>query len=663
MKNLMFNKVRYLFEKYPFLFFSLAAVVQYREILFFNKKIGWDTLDAMFPHFLFMVDAFKSWTLPYYNPLIQGGFSFGENFFTAFLLNPIDILLAILSTVLPPLFVFQLQFPVLAALSGYWFFKFLYKINGEKTYSMLGGLCYFSSMLFPIAGQLPFFYAFVLLAFLLYPFCRLVEGKGYFIKIVALVCLITLMIKTYYFFIPFFLMIGFIISRYYYKHSYKKSLLFFGLASLCYVAVTFPILFYLKSSLADLYGTFLSPEPRLRSLVPEQIFYNSSIINVMGDIVDNRILPGGAWTRGFNIGLVLLFLIQVGLFFIKKEKIKEKSVFLFLMILTMFIARGALNSIHNALPLIKTFRWAFSYVYFAQIFYLLFIFIFPLRLEGLTKRSKSILAVIYLCFFSWITLRSENIKPLILLLPVLWLVFSFLKKEKWFMPSILILCFIYLFKTVDFNRLPDAGERVFITNRKVELSLQGNIRSVGSFGDYKWEDREWLYSKKPSLNGYNNSIHPIFWYLKGFPEVAEIAIPLCLKEKITLKSRDQYSKNDNAYLEEYRNDLLNLIRNYKCSDKIEKFNFTLDKLSFQSRSTTTLIVQNMNAFSLVNAFDAKEEFLPGGIRLVSSLADVPLVYEFNKGIWTKNILFNLLCFLILASYLLKIAFNRLRKGV
>jgi len=374
MKNMMILRLRNFLEKSPLGFFALTALLQYREILFLNKKIGWDTLDAIFPHFLFMVDAFKNFSLPYYNPLIQGGFSFGENFFTAFLINPIDIVLALFSTFLPPLFVFQLQFPILAALSGYWVYRFFYKMNNDQLYALLGGFCYFSSMLFPVAGQLPFFYAFVLLAFLLGALNEYLETESLFKIVVLLVIFTSLLVKTYYFFIPFFLTIGFVISVKYYRMPLLKMLMVYGLVSLTYIFMTFPILFYLKSSMSDLYGTFLSPEPRLRSLVPEEVFYHGTFRGVIADVVDNRILRGGGFTRGFNIGLVLLFIIQFWFLLTRKKRIWEKFLFLSLMILSMFFANGNLSKVHSLIPLIKTFRWGFSYVHFSQIFFLFLIF-------------------------------------------------------------------------------------------------------------------------------------------------------------------------------------------------------------------------------------------------------------------------------------------------
>jgi len=100
------NKVSEKIIKFPMVFFLVASAVQYRKIIFEGKKIGWDTLDAIFPHFLYMVDCFKNGTFPYYNPLIMGGFSFGENYFTAFLLNPLDVFIAMLATVISPLYIF-----------------------------------------------------------------------------------------------------------------------------------------------------------------------------------------------------------------------------------------------------------------------------------------------------------------------------------------------------------------------------------------------------------------------------------------------------------------------------------------------------------------------------------------------------------------------------
>lgn len=651
MKNIMIVRLRSFLEKYPLGFFSLAAVLQYREILFFNKKIGWDTLDAIFPHFLFMVDAFKNLSIPYYNPLIQGGFSFGENFFTAFLINPIDILLAIFSTFLPPLFVFQLQFPILAALSGYWVYRFFYKINDDQLYALLGGFCYFTSMLFPVAGQLPFFYAFSLLAFLLYPLNEMLATRSFIKAIVALILFITLLIKTYYFFIPFFLILGFVVSVKYYRLSLFKVSLIYGLASVLYLTMTLPVLVYLKSSMADLYGTFVSPEPRLRSLFPEKVLYHNSINEAFADIIDNRILTGKGFTRGLNLGLIFFFIIQLFLMLAKKRITYDKIILVIGMVVAVFFSTGSLGSLHTSIPLIKTFRWGFSYIHFAQLFLLFFIFCYPIKIKELNKSDRLLISGLYVLLFVWIIFTAENLKYLTVAPAIIIMVGFLFYKEEWLIPGAFLFCFVYMLKGVGFNQVRDNSEREQIANRKSEISIVENKREPGKFGSYEWEDRSWLYLKKPTMNGYNNSIHPIFWYLKGHSETAKIVIPLCVSNKLKLKERKDYPENDNQYLKMFRNDIVDLISIHACSENISEIKFTVDKLSFKAVSLQTLILQNMNSFLLKNQDILSEQVLPGGIRIVQSEIGTQVTYEFKKNTWIKNIVFNsiLLGFLICYS--------------
>lgn len=646
-------------SKNPSIIFIVASLVQYREILFANKMIGWDSLDAIFPHFLYMVDAFKNFSLPYYNPLIQGGFSFGENFFTAFLLNPIDIFLALISTVLSPLFIFQLQFPILAALSGYWIYRFFLRINNDQAYSILGGLCYSTGMLFPVAGQLPFFYAFVFLAFMIFPFPILAETKKKLSLAASLVFAVSFLIKSYYFFIPFFMLLSFFGLIKFYKMSPKKLVLLLGIVSLSYIVITFPILFYLKTSLSDLLGSFVSPEPRLRSLVPEQVFYNSSIISVMGDIIDNKIITGGAWTKGFNIGLVFLFFVQFSLLVTQKEKAKEKSALLFFMVFTMFVARGSFNSLHNALPLIKSFRWAFSYVYFSQIFYLLFIFLYPIKWEQVSKNQTKVVSIVTIVLSALMFWKTSNPKALYQIVIVLWLIYSFIKKPEWVIFGVWALTLYYTTKSFHFNNVPAHLEKPLVKNRELILQLNQNERLPSKFGDYVWHDRTWLYTKKPTMDGYNNSVHPIFWYLKGHEITKNIVIPLCMNGEYVIKDRKSYPENDNKYLEAYRDDLLQMVEKNKCLQTITTIDFKMDSLRFKTQSNHTLVLQNMSSFKLNSR--GLEKNLPGGIRLISAPIGTEITFDFNKSLWVKVIAFNIFFLGVIILFGLQVSLNSFRK--
>lgn len=657
MENVVvFQKLKRLFHNVPFLFFVLAGLIQYREIIFFSKKIGWDTLDALFPQFLFVVDSFKSSTLPFYNPYTLGGFSFSQNFFSVFLLNPLDIALAIFAIKISPLYVFHMQFPIFGILSGYWFYNFLKRNNQDFFLSILGGITYSSGILFPLVGQASFFYSFVLFAFLVGPFFDLINSRKFFQSFVGVLFLATLLLKAYFFFIPFLMIGAFFLLVKEDKTLLKIATLAMGAGALIYLLITYPVLVNLKSSTADLNGSFASPEPRLRSLVPEKIYFYSSIRNVLGDIVDSRLVDGSAWTKGFNLSIFFLFLYQFFIFLKDTDRKKEKGIILFILLFSMFVARGSFNSLHKAMPFIGSFRWAFSYVHFSQICYLLMIFYFPLRFEKLSLKDKKIISGIFLLFFTWIFIQAADKSAVLAALPICLILILNHTREKYILQFCLLVTSIYLFLPIESNRFDGKTEYEKVKSRKLDLLITSNARDVGEAGEYKFEDRGWIYDKKPTLNGYNNSIHPIFWYLKSHHEASEFFVSLCGDTTKLYKKRSDYSKNDNQYLIELSDDLITTIKESRCQESISDLNFGIDQVSFISSGKEVLLLQDMTGFNLQNQ-NLVEKRLIGGMRLVKSEPNEKLVFNFEKKHFIKSSIF--ICATFISSiFLLLMNINR-----
>jgi hypothetical protein len=645
------DKLRNIIEKWPILFFAIASLIQYRKILFFSKKIGWDTLDAIFPHFLYMVDCFKQFSFPYYNPLTVGGFSFGQNFFTAFLLNPIDVFLALIGTLVSPLYIFQLAFPIFATLSGFWFYQFLKKINNDEWLSLLGGLAYLSGILFPLAGQSPFFFSFVLFPFLLSPFSNLVQSRKSLNILCAIVLLVTFLLKTYFFFIPFLMAGAFLLLLPQQKNNIKVFIFSLVVASFLYLIMTYPILIYLKQSLVDLNGSFISPEPRLRSLSPEKIFFSYSLSSVIGDLIDARLIPGSAWTNGFNLSILFLFIIQFFSLSLNRSNLTKRLMILGIMLFSMCMSYGYFYNLHKSLPVIGSFRWGFSYSHFAQICYLLLICFVGIDVKNIKSKVKYIMSSVFLLSFGWIIYQSQNIKPLVLIIPVLMLIYFFHKKEKYFLGMVIVFTFAYLGKNYNFNEVDGKTEYRDISHRSVLVNITDNKRDVGQPGDYLFEDRSWLYKKNPTLNGYNNSIHPIFWYLKSKPEVVSIVIPICHENVILLKKREAYPINDNEYLEAYRNDLLSYIEKSKCTEAITNLSFNINQLKFTAVTSKSIIIQNLDGFELENNSKI-EQVLPGGLRIVESKINEQVVYKYKKSHVLINQVFLAISFLLSAFVLI-----------
>ncbi|HXH73861.1 MAG TPA: hypothetical protein VNJ08_02780 [Bacteriovoracaceae bacterium] len=624
---------------YPFLFLSLVGIIQYSKILFRGKSVGWDSIDAIYPTFLYIVDCLTNFKFPFYNPLTVGGVSIGHNFFTAFLLNPIDISLALLGTVISPLYVFQFQFPIFAVLSGYWIFQYLKTINDDNTFlSLLGGMAYFTAILFPLAGQGPFFYSFVLFAFLLSPFRTLSSSPQKIYNIFSVVTLVSIMLKGYFFFIPFCLLAAFLLIR------TKKIIILLAISSVSYMVLTLPILSFLKSSLGDLTGNFISPEPRLRSLVPEKILYNPNFLSVLGDLVDWHYLKGKAWSRGFNLSLVFLFFAQLCLLVRSGSRRILDYCLLFLMIFFMFMSNGSLSFIHQNLPILGSFRWGFSYSHFSQICYLFFICSRPFDWAALKKMD-----LIFISFFLIIMYLSLGILSLKLAVPVLILSAILILRPGWLLGTALLFTLAY---TVIYSRRSSfiggspEGEYKLTHKRETKVHLERNLRDVGVHGDYLFEDRNWLYQKFPTLNGYNNSIHPIFWYLKAQNVAQKVVIPLCGDALFKIGERRSYNSNDNVYLGKLKDDIVAGIQNHRCTEEITHFFASPDEMRFTPKSQYTIILQNVEHFTTVTPV-IRERNLPGGIRILESEPGKTIELRYKVSTIATNLVYLILSFIFI----------------
>jgi hypothetical protein len=631
MNSMFLAFVQRIKSSHPIFLFILVGFFQYYRILK-GRTIGWDTTDAIYSNFLFMVDSVKSGFFPYYNFFTLGGFSTSQNFFTSFLYNPIDFFLIFLSTLFSPLYLFQIQFPVFGVLSGYWFYQYLKKINHDKQLSLLGGLTYSVAILFPVVGQAPFFYSFVFFAFLLAPFERLLRTESKINHLWAVILFVAFSLKAYFFFIPFFTAAAFCILYFSKRVPIRRLILVFLLATATYLALTYPVLAYLKASLSDLAGNFISPEPRLRSLVPEDIMYHRSFGRVIGDIIDPRLLSGQAWTQGLNLSVFLLFLIQVHFFWKFRRNSSKDRILLGLILFFMFMARGALDWLHTSIPLIGSARWAFSYVYFAQICYLIFICSQPYHFSSLGKKTRILISLPFLVILIWMIAKNPQLTVLTTVSLFFLMGIFFIWRPKYILLFSILVTMSYAYKMGREFKLRGGNTKVeyaMTDKRKQSVELSINMREVGEPGDYKFSDRTWIHKKVPSLNGYNNSIHPIFWYLKAEESADQIVIPICNKQIFDIGKRSDYSPNDNEYLEALKNDLINQIKEHQCPEKIQSFYISPEEIIFTPTSKYTLILQNLDFFESQGPV-VRVKKLPGGIRIVESAPGQPLQFTYNK---------------------------------
>jgi hypothetical protein len=297
------------------------------------------------------------------------------------------------------------------------------------------------------------------------------------------------------------------------------------------------------------------------------------------------------------------------------KNLKQK-VFLGAIVVFIFMAQGTLGFLHKMLPLVGSARWAFSYVYFAQIFVLFYVCSKTMDVEqlGLRYRMKlgALLSIGYLVILA--TKPQFRVPFDLLIFTGLILMLLMLPKKLTFTTLVLT-----TFHAVDLQRtVKNVGEDEVSDYLKTEqrhrpVNITINSRATGKTGHYDYRDRNWIYKKVPSMNGYNNSVHPIFWYLKGTPLGERFVIPLCGDGPVILGERGSYPENDNAYLEGLRDRLLEVVSNSRCGEDVTQFQFGPSEMRFTPVSELTLIVQNMSSFESVGA-----QRLPGGMLLMKT---------------------------------------------
>jgi hypothetical protein len=638
------------FFKRPILVLGIVVVLQYAQIIL-GKSIGWDTTAAIYPYFLFIVDCFKNLVYPYYNPFVLGGFSLPDNFFTAFMFNPLDFFLALLGCVLPPFHVFQLQFPVFAFLSGRWVYDYFKIRNDNELLCLLGGMIFSTAIMFPLRGQGPFFFSFVLLAFLLSPYNRMMSSE-ITQKFLALLALLTLMMKSYFFFVPFVLLIAALAI--FTERKQQKKILLGGLviSAISYAVLTFPILTQLKMSLTDLNGNFISPEPRLRSLVPEKVLYSPSLLSAIADVFDANYLSGGAWTKGVGISVLLLFLCQL-YFFLKFGLERRRFIFLlFVMAFSILTAHGTLRLLHENIPILSSFRWAFSYIHFAQMAYIAILCSRDIDVAEIDRPIRIKIAVIMGLITSVAAFINFSGKSLALIGITALILFVFIKAPRYVLPVLLLSVSGNALQAgkrlhFDFGSTSEEGKKA--ATRSLDIEIIENKRAQGDLGNYEFDDRSWLYEKIPTLEGYNNSIHPIFWYLKGHESTKNFVIPLCEKTPNDWWQKTTYHENDNVYLEEISGLILRTIQDKQCPEAISEFYLSTEDLKFRATSAHSLVLQNVTAFDVTTPI-ISETYLPGGMRIIGTKPGEMVELKYQKERATPSqafVLLGLLAFLFL----------------
>lgn len=625
------SKIKNLFTDRPLLFFIFMGIIQYYRILQ-GRTIGWDTTDAIHPNFLFLIDSFKHGFYPYYNPFTLGGISTAQNFFTSFLFNPIDCLLALIGLLFSPLYVYQLQFPLFAILSGYWIFSYLKKMSGNDLLSWLGGMSFFTAMLFPVLGQAPFFFSFVLFAFLVSPFEVLLRKGGISNYLFAGVLLVAFSIKSYFFFIPFFFAAGLALIFYSKKIPLRTLLFVMGGASVAYFVLTYPVLANLKASLSDLRGNFVSPEPRLRSLIAEDTIFHRSLSKLFGDLVDSTLVRGKAWTNGLNLSLFFLFLVRLSIFWKSPSKVFRDKVLLALTVIFAMFSLGTLRVLHSALPIISSSRWGFAYIYFVQICFLLFICSTPFDFSVLSRKIRLGIGLVFFSITLAMIWGNLSVYSLVSLSASIVLILLLFLKPQLLVPFSLIITISHAYLSGRQLKLPGGNTKVEMEateQRKTGVEIRENKREIGGLGDYKFNDRSWIHHKIPTLDGYNNTIHPIFWYLKGEGFASQFVVPLCGEEVFNIGDRYSYDQKDNQYLEMLKTDLQTLSEKNQCPEGISTIYLGPDKITFRATGKYALILLNTSDFA-ISGKPRREKLIAGGIRLLETVPGEDIELSYNK---------------------------------
>lgn len=547
----------------------LLIIISFLPPLIGRSYTHWDTFDLLTINFTFLSDSLKSGQLPIWNPFtLSGQPLLASAFFTNSLYSPIDLGLLLLSLIISPLYLMEINVILGAFLLFFGSYRLFHTYLFDKKTAAWISFTQVILLIHPIVGQISFIYSLSLFPWMLY-FIIQKKHRNIFNTILVSIFMACLVAKSYFFYIFIFFSLALVIS-FWISRNQERPVYYWLLQKMPIFLI--PTLFFLVLNLEGtldyisqykfLTGNLIIKEPRMRQIITEAPF-----LYPLNQIIRNlfRFKENG-WTQ-MGFGIFIPFVVGYSLVSIKQIKrlIFIKIILLTLIIFFTFISSTTtISNIIYSLPILSSFRWAFYNIHFS--IYLSIIFA-GLGFQYVKKNDNYLQKIATNAF-------------------------------------IICSCLISLFYGFK-NSTIGGRKRTVYQPSKVKTRLQRtpiytkNKRNLQHRDHFFYNDYSWLKTKQPFSHGYNNTISEYYWRMKDMPFNSRILNFSCHYYSKKNKKRSNF-ENDNQYIDYYldkvdpsgRSYIIDKTKDHTCSpDKEKDFKFLNIKLKTNSLTFDTEISQ------------------------------------------------------------------------
>ena len=630
----------------------------WRNILGLNYT-GWDSHDLGFISFLYFNDSLQSGTIPLWNPFIQAG-SFNVTIFNAGNYSPFQWIFFFLSRFISPIYAYELMLQSVMFIGVLGFYLWLGSRRISKSTSLFGAQTFFLSVLMPLIGQSIFIFSLSALPWLLLVCQKIVNenDKAEWVKYLLYGSIISSFMASGY---PWMNIINFTLAFLYASNLIILNLKFNNVSLtmivrspafqnlgyffcgaivviFCYYA---PGYFSLKYYYHLFYGDYVSPEPRLRGLVPEVYHSFRGLKEAFFTSVDPRIflntpeslknLPMWTWGVGWVSYLIFFYKIPNQRFFIKN--------WLWFAIFTtgLFYSAGLLERVLAYLPLFNANRWWFIgllYVYVSVII---------LSIDRLKRNTEAFnikfdglfLMFGFGCSLMVLILFQASIFEYALIVFIIATIY-YLRisdtQSQWIL-GLALLMSLNLISFASMQHLMPGADRFQkkqdldyydkIIHRKISTEVHTDHRQLGRAQEYIFNNEDWIIKKIPFSHGYNPLGNPLYWYLKDMDFLKKfVDMKQSVREENEL-TRKQFD-SDNIFAKSLINDILLNIQTPTVNMDLVKtpppnklqFKWILNKFTLEpNRAVLNITTSNAAYLVFYNTyFPGWEVFLNGKKR-------------------------------------------------
>jgi hypothetical protein len=550
----------------------------------------WDTHDIGFVNFLYFSDSLRNGFLPLWNHFIQSG-TFFPSFNNIGLFSPFQLIFVALSLIISPVYAFELMIQASVLIGGIGSYLSFRNYTDNKFIALFGAIAFTVTVLVPIVGQIGFVFSLSSVPWLVFICIKLNRNPSRNLNYFVLGVLSAFYLASGYLWmnlvnlgITAIFSMGLLINKYSRTgRQDRKSvvaslfnwLIYFGSVAILYACLIYPGYLSLGFNYSLFNGDYVSPEPRLRSLLATTHYTFSNIYTALVASVDPRIvinnvswLENMRWSWGAGWVMLILFLG------ISTRKLLAMQLFwLSMLVVAVLYSAGDGNYIGKLIsqtPILSANRWWHIGVFYTII---CLVFLAIPKLIAMKERSRHMQSRVFSlslydlqvllvgafasCLLYYFRSSPSQFALVVVIVSLLLMLHRTQDTARWnILLSVLMVVNVISFALMPYDipsrdpyLLTSAAKDYLqqIREREEDVVITNNLRTLGESDTYIYNDETWLLKKIPFTHGYNNLGNPFVWYVKNDSFLKRVVfLTQNVRQEASLERKDFSTDNEFA---------------------------------------------------------------------------------------------------------------------